>query len=99
MCITCNMRDDDRWSFRGYFGGWKNTLPRKHRGEGNPAPWLMVRSSRIGLQLSLQRSRGWFTSELYTDPYACAGFRVISFMWGVVIVAWRIKAPLELRLV
>ena len=60
MCVACcvnydDKRDDDikflGITIRYFIGGWKNFHPKRYRGEGDPAPWLMIWTKYCGLQI------------------------------------------------
>lgn len=68
---------DKYWYYDRWYRPW--------RGEGNPAPWLMMRWRRYGLQLELQRSRPWTHPEFYKENYPQP---TSSLMWGFFIFAW-----------
>lgn len=91
MCITCHMQDPRgtwTWNFAYHIGGLRNILYIGHRGEGHPAPWMMTRIGRLGLEVRMQRSRPWFQPELYrsSDTRVPA---VCSLMIGNFIFAWQ----------
>lgn len=98
MCVGCNVQDaTPNWSFRWHWGKWYNFIPPKYRlwrrsrgrwrGEGNPAPWLMVWNGNYGLQVGLTRYRLWLHPEL---SKVSVGTR--QLMWGFFIIAWRITS-------
>jgi len=65
--------------FKGYLGGWGNIFRSwRHRGEGDPAPWLIIKGKRLGIQLD---GGGW--EWLRVEP----GF----LKFGPLILAWKKK--------
>ena len=90
MCVTCELeygpcaKPNPRW----HWGSPLNFLPKRRRGEGNPAPWFLWHTKNFGIQLELSRSRPWFSPEFYKST---RGSGVYSVMWGFFVVAWRVK--------
>lgn len=97
MCVACYLRDPGlelgyhKKIVRYYIGGLRNIVYLGRRGEGNPAPWIMLRTSRYGLQLELGNPLryfpfwGWRT-EVSLDPHP-----VKSYHFGNVVFAKRTK--------
>lgn len=70
----------DRW--------YRNTCYAPWRGEGTPAPWIMVWKENLGFEFKLERSRPWLRPEL-TKPSYSGGNR--QWMWGFFIIAWKVR--------
>lgn len=98
MCVACHLRDPEPMLGYGekYFrwSRWRpvyNFFYKGNRGEGNPAPWIMLRSKNYGLQIELDF---WSLLKFYRNfrkPRIEKDNPVTSYHWRDITFARRVE--------
>lgn len=97
MCVHCYVEHDTTYRhstawcglvITSFLGGWRNFRPRKHRGEGYPAPWLIVTAKNRRFGFEVDANPYLFFRRLRWEPKT--GYASV----GPLILAWRPKVRL-----